>query len=202
MRPLGPPSVARQMARLHKRLVKVERRFIETEAVAGIVLRAHHHETGGKTIGSDTETPITFADWENEDSSIFDETLSSGALQKVGFLAQGLYTITLKIIWETSFAAHTGVLLLDDSTTTGNWPFGETGNMSQWGNGDDSDSFDYPFTASVTEKFPRYTTAPGDVSGGEYGRVFVKIIQRSGSNKDLQAATLTIIHWGPSLTSI
>lgn len=175
-----------------------------TRYIAPAVLRAHHRVAGGLAIGSASEQPLTWFEWENEDDTVFDETLLSGELQKVGFLAQGLYTVTIKLIWELlgGFDGVTEVCWLDDSTTAGNWPFGETGNYGQFGEGRDSDSFVYPLTMSVTDKFPRFGTTVGDISGGHYGRVFVKVIQRSGLSRDLKAATLTIAYWGPTRTSI
>lgn len=165
-------------------------------------LRGHHFVTGGTAVGSASETPITFYDWENEDSSIFGEVLFGGNLQKVQFLAQGVYTVTITIKWEVQFDGVTEVCWLDDSTTAGNWPFGEPPNMGQFGEGRAADSFHYPLTFSVTKKFPRYTTVPANVSGAEYGRVFVKVMQRSGTSKDLEFATLDVIYWGATQTSI
>lgn len=169
---------------------------------AATCLRALRDYGTGLVVASASETPITFDQWENENSSIFGETLSTGNLQKVSFLAQGVYTVTITVLWETQFDGITEVCWLDDSTTTGNWPFGQTGNMGQFGEGRAADSFNYPMTFSITKKFPLYTLTSGDISGATYGRIFPKVIQRSGSNKDLTAVMMDIFYHGLTQTSI
>lgn len=163
-------------------------------------LRALRDYGTGLVVASASETPVTFDQWENENSSIFGETLFSGDLQKVSFKAQGVYTVTITAMWEAQFDGVTEICYLDDSATTGNWPFGQTGNMGQFGSGRAADSFNYPVTLSVTKKYPLYTMTTADVTGAIYGQVFAKVIQRSGSNKDLTFVTMDIFYWGASKT--
>lgn len=203
--PIQEPSVYRTQSGQGWNIAQLARRpRPSAEAVGPTALRALRDYGTGLVVATATETVLTFDQWENEDATIFDETLFSGDLQKVSFMAQGVYTVTIKINWETQFDGITEICWLDDSTTAGNWPFGGTGtvNYGQFGEGQDSNSFTYPLTMSITDKFPRYTTTPANVSGGIYGQIFVKVMQRSGSNKDLSSAQLNIFYWGTTLTSI
>lgn len=201
-RPIFEPSTSRTEAKLGFGSNQLFRRPAPHAGTTPTALRGVRDYGTGLVVASASETPVTFTDWENEDSTVFAETLSGGNLQKVGFLQQGIYTVTITILWEIGFDGITEVCWLDDSTTTGNWPFGQTGNMGQFGSGRAQDSFEYPLTLSITKKFPLYGVTTGDVSGGTYGQIFAKVIQRSGSNKDLTTVTMDIFYWGNSLTAI
>ena len=200
--PIQEPLTQRSISKLTWDTNQLYRRPDPNRATGPIALRGLRDYGTGLVVATATETPILFDDWENEDATVFGETLSGGNLQKVSFLQQGIYTITLTIFWETEFDGVTEIALLDDSTTAGNWPFGQSPNMGQFGSGRTSDSFSYPLTLSITKKYPRYLTTAGDVSGGVYGQIFPKVFQRSGTNKDLTWASLDVYYWGNTLTAI
>ena len=201
-RAISDNDIEKEVSRIDWRTAALERRVVESEAGSITCLRALRDYGTGLVVGTAVETPITFDEWENEDSAIFGEELFSGALQKVKFKAQGVYTVTITIAWETQFDGVTEVAWLDDSNTAGNWPFGQSPNMGQFGSGRTIDSFNYPLTLSITKKFPRLGTTVGNVTGGVYGQIFAKVFQRSGTNKDLSWAAMDIFYHGPTLTEI
>jgi len=152
------------------------------------------------TVGG-SETELLWDEWENEDSSVFGETLSAGKLWKVSLLAQGTYSVSANAEWDTNFDAHHGMLVLDDSNATSNAGFSPI-NAGAYNSRFDADEFTYPPMLGFTRKWPRYGVTPDDVLGGVYGRMLFKVVQRSGSDKTLEAAQFEITYHGATANSI
>lgn len=169
--------------------------------LGSVCLRALYHPTGGAAVATLTETIILFDTWENEATSVFGETLSGGDLQKVSLLQQGIYTVTVQTQWETAFTSRVENLVLDDSSASaaslvrgnmsGHAPVSEGGSQ-----------FVYPVTSTFTRKWPLLGVTDGDVIAGAYGRLLVKILQDSGSDKDVEAVSLDIVFHGATDTAI
>ena len=157
--------------------------------------------SGSLSVGNLSETIILFNTWENEDSSIFGETLFSGSLQKVSLRRAGVYAVTLQIIWNTNFAFRCEALVLDDSgassasiiygNMSGHAPVSEGGSQ-----------FTYPLTFSATRKWPLLGVTEADVLAGVYGRLMAKALQASGSAKTLSEAGLEIYYFGGTEFSV
>lgn len=166
-----------------------------------VMLRALYAPSGGAAVATATETAILFDTWENEDDTIYGETLSGGDLQKVSLLRPGVYSVTVHTNWETAFASRVENLVLDDSAAStasllkgnvsGHAPVSEGGSQ-----------FDYPFTSTWVRKWPMVGVTEADVVAGAYGRLLVKILQASGSNKDVEAVGLEIFYLGDTLSGI
>jgi hypothetical protein len=157
-----------------------------------------------QSIPNFSEETVEFALWENEDSSTFLENTPGGVLTRVSFLAQGVYTISGGVYWDdTSADMYRGVLMLDDSGTSGNWTSVGSPSMGMFASRYDSEQFTYPQTFSVTRKYPLLGVTAGDLlPAGVYGRVTMRVMQLSGIAKDLNAAWLDIFYLGPTMTSI
>jgi hypothetical protein len=197
--PVQEPLTQRSISKLNWDTNQLYRRPDPNAAFIPACLRAFYAPSGGLTVGNGVESSFfTFQDWVNEDPNVFQEVLFSGDLQKVDLREEGIYTVTINLVWETDFAFPTGVLWLDGSTTASNWPFAGNGNMNAgtYAPVEVCDSFCYPVTMSITRKFPRFGTTA--ISGGDMAQVSCKAIQYSGVNKDLASAYLEIFYWGPT----
>jgi hypothetical protein len=203
-KPVQEPTVQRALANDQWAIAQLQRR----PAPPGHqypALRALAGPPGGSaiTVPNNTETPVLFDVWENEDSSIFQEGIVGAQLQKVRFLAQGVYTIAASAAWDNNFDAYKGVLILDDSGTSGEWDLNTTPNMGMYASRFDSFQFTYPLTFSVTRKYPLLGVQPGDLQpAGVYGICFVKLVQLSGISQDAEGVWLDIFYLGPTMTSI
>ena len=152
---------------------------------------------GTLAVASLTETIVLFDVWENEDATVFGETLFGGDLQKVSLLRQGLYSVFVQPQWDTAFASRTEALVLDDSSASS--ASIARGNMSQHAPVSEGGSqFSYPLTFSATRKWPLLGVTEADVLAGVYGRLVVKVLQESGSSKDLERCSLEIHYLGPT----
>lgn len=177
---------------------------IESESVI-THFRAFVEPAGGLLVGNDIEVQVNFTEWDNEDSSVFGTTtISSGTiLTTVNFKRPGVYTVTAYIWWEAQFDARIEILALDPSGTSSNWPVGLAPSNSQAGGSSEPGSqFVYPLTYSVTKKYPLMGITEADVIGANYGAVLLKVLQASGSARDLQAAMLEVFYWGPTKNAI
>ena len=199
--PIQEPTTGRDISGLGYGSRQLFRRPDPVASFTPACLRAFRSYGTGLSVGNGVESAfIVYDNWVNEDTSIFAETLSSGDLQKVSLMAEGIYTVTVSAVWETDSATPAGVLWLDDSNAGSNWPLSSIGNMNAgtYSPVETTDSFNYPVTMSITRKFPRLDTTSGDITGGVLARVAIKVIQYSGGNRDLNNSYLEIFYWGPT----
>jgi hypothetical protein len=200
-KPVQEPTNQRQHANEAWAIRQLQRRPGPSAGQTPCLRAAFNSNTITLTVPNNTETAVVFDQWENEDSTIFGEGTIAGNLVEVRMLAQGVYSITAALLWDNSFDAYQGMVILDDSAASGEGTFFNP-NMGMYKSRWDESQFIYPLTFSATRKYPLLGVTPGDVVAGQYGRAAARVFQLSGVPQDAISGYLDVYYHGPTMTSI